>query len=453
MKKDFHPPRENPFCLFMLRVVRPLLSRIWRGVESVTIAPDEVERLRVLGQSRLLLCANHPTLGDPLVIFELGRQAGITFNYMAAHELFVFPLGGILQRLGAYSVQRGGADREAIRMTQRLLAEQNRQVVIFPEGLTHGHNDLLLPLHGGPVQIGFRVLEDLEKRGEPLHLPIVPIAIKYCFVGDAEAAIRASLTALERATGLKLPAGSDLYGRLRTVGEHVLGRMEREFCLCPATETPLAERIAAAKAHVVERVAAAIDVRLPAVDSVAAQLHFLDNALAAFRADPAAGSTPTAPRPARRRRRLVRPLERDLRRLHNFIAVSDGYVASGLTAERFLEVLGRLEVEVFGKSRRRGHFGVIVRVGEPLQLSEYLPVYRQNKRAAITEVSGRLAHRMRELLHPLSALGTPVITEMPVDGWEESVGVDGIATVGGPGTAWRPNPGHSLRHAVEQEPA
>ena len=40
-------------------------------------------------------------------------------------------------------------DREAIRTTVSLLAEHDRQLVIFPEGEIYGHNDLLLPFQSG----------------------------------------------------------------------------------------------------------------------------------------------------------------------------------------------------------------------------------------------------------------------------------------------------------------
>jgi 1-acyl-sn-glycerol-3-phosphate acyltransferase len=453
MRNDFHPPRAHPLCLRMMRLLLPCIARLWRGVVSIAVSSEDISRLRALGSGPLLLCPNHPTMGDALVIFELGRRAGFTFNYMAARELFFFPLGWVLQRLGAYSVHRGGADREALRETRRLLTEEGRQVVIFPEGLTHEHNDRLLPLHGGTVQIGFRALAELEKRGRPARLPIVPVAIKYRFVGDAETAIRKSLVGLERATGGKPRKGADLYERLRAVGERVLDQMEREFCLCPAGETPLEERIVAAKAHVVERVAAALDVRLPSGASVSEQLHSLDSALAAFCDESSAGTSEAERRQGQRRRAMAIPLARDLRRLHSFIAVSDGYVASAMTAERFLEVLGRLEVEVFGRSRRRGRYQVTVRVGDPLELGDHLESYRQSRRGAAAEATAELARRMQDLLHPLSDLGTPVMAGGAETRRKESVGGDDRDAVGGAGGGRRPYSGHSRRPAVEQEPA
>src|SRR5689334_16112250 len=128
MQKTFYPPREHPVALRLMGTLLPIICKLWRGIDGILIGDAQLARLRALGQERLLLCANHPTLGDPLVIFELGRRAGIAFNYMSARELFCFPFAWVLQRLGAYSVRRGAPDRESLRCTRRLLGEGNRQV-------------------------------------------------------------------------------------------------------------------------------------------------------------------------------------------------------------------------------------------------------------------------------------------------------------------------------------
>lgn len=408
MKTDFRPPRDNPFLIRMAEVVVPLVARLWRGVGAVCVPEEDLARLRALRKERFLLCANHPTLGDPLVVFELSCRLGVRFNFMAARDLFEGFPGWLFQRLGAYSVLRGAPDREAMRYTRRFLAQEDRKIVVFPEGVTYEHNDLLLPFHAGVIQIGFWVLEDLEKLGKEVRLPVVPVAIKYLYVGDVRPAILASLAALERALGLPTPAGEGLYGRLRAVGERVLGRMEREFGLSPAPDAPIAERITAAKEHVLERVASALGARPPAGAPPAERMHFLDNALAAYVQEYADSAIEYERRLHQRRREVAAPLAADLRRLHNFLAVSDGYVEAGMTAERFLDVLGRLEVEVLGRPRRRLPSRAVVRVGEVLELGEFFPEYRQNKRAAVVDATAALQHRILELLQPLSEMGTPL---------------------------------------------
>jgi hypothetical protein len=408
MKSDFRPPRDNTLVIRLMQRLAPLIGRFWRQVVAICIREEDLARLRELRDERFLLCANHPTLGDPVVVMELSRRLGMTFNFMAARELFSGPLGWLLQRSGVYSVLRGAANREAMRCTRRLLAEEDRKVVVFPEGVTYEHNDLLLPFNAGMVQIGFWVLEDLEKLGKKMRLPIVPVAIKYLTLGDARPAITIQLAALERALGAAPAAGQDLYGRLRMVGERVLERMEKEFGLSVPAEAPLSGRIAAAKEHVLTRVARELDVRPPAGASPAERMHFLDNAVAAYVAEYAHSEIEYERRLHQRRREVAEPLKSDLQRLHNFLAVSDEYVATGTTVERFLEVLGRLEVEVLGRPALRLPTRALLRVGEILELGEFYDEYRQSKRAAVSHATAALQNRIQELLQPLSELGTPL---------------------------------------------
>ncbi len=409
MSTDFCPPRDHPFFLRLMQWTGPLIARYWRGVVSIEIAAAEVTRLQSLRDERFLLCANHPTLGDPLVIMELSRRTGMRFNYMSARELFVGPAGWLLQRIGAYSVLRGAVDREAMRCTRRLLAQEDRKVVVFPEGVTYEHNDLLLPFNAGVVQIGFWALEDLEKLGKEARLPIVPVAIKYLTLGDARPSIVARLARLERALALPTAVDTGLTARLGAVGERVLARMEGEFGLSPAPELSLAERIIAAKEHVLTHVAQALEVRLPLGTSPAERMHLLDNALAAYAAERAESAAEDEDRLHAHRREVAGPLAADLRRLHNFLAVSEGYVTASTTVERFQDVLGRLEVEVFGRPARRRPSRAVLRVGEPLELGAYFEPYRRAKRAAVSDATEALHGRIHELLQPLSEMGTPLV--------------------------------------------
>jgi hypothetical protein len=409
MKAEFRPALDNPRIIRVAQRVAAPVARLWRRIEAISVAEEDLDRLRALRDQQFLLCSNHPTLGDPLVILDLCRQVGMTVNGMTALDLFQGPIGWLFQRMGAYSMKRGSPDREAIRYTRRLLAEEDRRVVVFPEGVTYEHNDLLLPFQAGVIQIGFWVLEDLEKLKKDVRLPIVPVAIKYLLIGDATMAMTDRLAALERGVGLPVPSADGLYMRLRAIGERVMTRLEREIGLAPAADASLADRIAAAKEQVLEHVARELDVRPPAGATTADRMHFLDNVVAAYVAEYAGSSIEYERRLYHQRRERAAPLATDLRRIHNFLAVSDGYVASGMTVERFLEVLSRLETEVLGRPGPRRPTRAVVKVGEVLDLADWLPEYRENKRAAVRAATAALQQSIQELLQPLSAMGTPLV--------------------------------------------
>jgi hypothetical protein len=91
-----------------------------------------------------------------------------------------------------------------------------------------------------------------------------------------------------------------------------------------------------------------------------------------------------------------------------FVALHDGYVRETLSAERFLDVLGRLEREVFGRIRYWGPRKAIVKIGEPLNLANYHHHYKSDKRGTLKNVPIKLESSVRQMLTKLSRLSKPI---------------------------------------------
>lgn len=94
-----------------------------------------------------LVCANHTSMLDVLILSAgLKRQ----IRYMAKKEVMTVPvLGKFLSALGAYPVDRGGADVSSIKRTIAFL-EEGEMVGIFPQGTRHpGVDPATTPIKGG----------------------------------------------------------------------------------------------------------------------------------------------------------------------------------------------------------------------------------------------------------------------------------------------------------------
>lgn len=94
-------------------------------------------RVNVIGsenipkQGGVLLCSNHIHLLDPPF---LGSFIKRHVRFMAKSELFEVPiLKGLLPKLGAFPINRGKSDRQALRTALKLLKEEE-VIGIFPEG-------------------------------------------------------------------------------------------------------------------------------------------------------------------------------------------------------------------------------------------------------------------------------------------------------------------------------
>ena len=91
-----------------------------RGMENV---PSE---------GPVILCANHTSNHDPLVVAVCLKKRPVTF--MAKAELFRVPvLGPLIRKLGAFPVKRGGVSKESIKHSIELL-KSGKVITIFPEG-------------------------------------------------------------------------------------------------------------------------------------------------------------------------------------------------------------------------------------------------------------------------------------------------------------------------------
>jgi 1-acyl-sn-glycerol-3-phosphate acyltransferase len=125
-------------------------------------------RLRVSGRENIprhgpaIIAPNHKNFLDP---FFVGIATDRHVRYMAKAELFNGVLGGLVLRLGAFPVRRGGADTEAIETARAILAAGG-VVVVFPEGTRVEAPDALGSPHHGAGRLALET-----------GTPIVPAAI------------------------------------------------------------------------------------------------------------------------------------------------------------------------------------------------------------------------------------------------------------------------------------
>lgn len=407
----FVPPRHHAGLFWFANTFVPHLGRFFGNVHGLTVEAGCLERLEALRHQRALLCPNHPTETDPIVVFWLAQRLKQRFNFLATRETLEGLRGRLLNQIGVYSVIRGFPDRESLRMTRRLLAEMDRKVVIFPEGLVYEHNDRLLEFQSGVAQIGFWALDDLQKAGRELALPIVPLAIRYRCCAEPGPYIERGLRDLERKLRLELPAKAGFYARLLRIGSHVLGNLERAEGIRPpesGEDLDLTARITAVRRRVLERVAQAVGTKVDDRQPPGEQLHQLTNELRAWVGVLPDEHTEYEERLYRQRTGIAGPLFAELQRLHNFVAFTGDYVASEPTAERFLEVLGRLQKEVLGSVRHAAPLRAIVRTAPPIRLEERYAEYRKNKREVVAGVTREMEETIRGMLRDLSHESTPI---------------------------------------------
>lgn len=141
----------------------------YRIAHAVVLTPFKaIFRVRIHGRERVpkagafVVAPSHRSLMD---IFFTAYVTPRRIRFMAKQELFEKRfLARLFTAFGGFAVERGTADRSALRAARRAL-EGGEPVVIFPEG-TRGHGSEIGALFDGAAYLAAR-----------LGLPIVPVAI------------------------------------------------------------------------------------------------------------------------------------------------------------------------------------------------------------------------------------------------------------------------------------
>lgn len=103
------------------------------GLVCRILHPTSVEGMEHLPKSGVLLCPNHSSNWDPILV-ALRLPINYRLHIMAKEELFRYPLlGWLLSKVGAFPVSRGNNDIQSVKTAiQAIKAGDN--LLIFPEG-------------------------------------------------------------------------------------------------------------------------------------------------------------------------------------------------------------------------------------------------------------------------------------------------------------------------------
>ena len=399
---DFKRPEPSTAVIRIVRAVLPLANRLFLKGLKLDVDAESTARLRAVHGHPTVLAPNHPASEDPVVMFLLSGRMSQPFYYMAAREVFDRGRFGtvrcrLMQRVGVYSVVRGTVDRDAFRTTRQLLVKGDWPIVIFGEGEISRQNDRVMRFERGIVQMCFWALDDMEKAeaGRPLH--VVPVGIKYHYPRDMWNSIDAALTRLERhilPSAERTPA--DRYGRLRRIGVAVFRTLAAEYQYEIDESVSLDVHIERLKGAILSRAEGTLGIQTEA--DTLTRTRALKNLVDAQVHQDLDEMTEYERKIHGEQLQKFEQFYPDLERLINFISITDGYVAEEPSPERFLDVILRLEREVFGRSEMRGPRVASVRVGEPIDLRERYDSYRDRKRETVEEITSDVETAVQSLV-------------------------------------------------------
>jgi len=226
----FVPPVRSPFWPHLLWPVLPRYLRRCHGVESFEILGADRLQASLEARHGIVLTPNHCRPCDPFIIGLLSKQLSQPVYLMASWHLFHqgrFQTW-LLRHTGVFSVYREGMDRESLKFAVQAVAAAERPLVLFPEGVITRANDRLNHLMEGTA---FLARNAARQRAAKVTGQVVihPIAIRYFFRGNLEAAVTPVLEEIERRLTWRPRPQTPLFERIIRIGNALLTLKEIEY--------------------------------------------------------------------------------------------------------------------------------------------------------------------------------------------------------------------------------
>jgi 1-acyl-sn-glycerol-3-phosphate acyltransferase len=355
----FVAPHRGRLWWHLFRPFLPLYLRRSHGVARVQCRGVERLRASVAAGHGIVLAPNHCRPCDPMVLGRLSYAVGRPIYIIASWHLFMQNTLQtlLLPRLGVFSIYREGADREALKYAMQAIAAGERPLVVFPEGVISRHNDRLNHLMEGTALMARGAAKQRAASSPPGRVVVHPVAIRYFFDGDVEAAVTPVLRDIERRLAWQPQEALPLTERIAKIGGALLATREIEHFGAPQTGA-LSERLP----RLIDRLLVPLEAEWTKGRREKEIVGRVKSLRAAIVPDLAAGTLGEA-EVQRRWRQLA----------HIYLAQQlafypPDYLAQQPTPERLLETVERLEEDLTDVARIHAPLRAVVEVGEAIEV-------------------------------------------------------------------------------------
>jgi hypothetical protein len=249
-------------------------------------------------------------------------------------------------------------DRQAIAAAVEILRAAQRPLVIFPEGVVTRSNDRLNALMEGTAFIARSAAKKRAEESPPGKVVIHPVALRYLFRGDIQAALEPTLEELEVRLAWRPQRQLPLLDRITKIGTGLLSLKEIEFLGEPHNGT-VPERVQRLVNHLLVPLEQEW-LKGHADDTVVGRVKKLRSAVL-----PGLIDKETTPAERDRRWRQLA----DMYLAQQLSCYPPDYLRSNPSSERMLETVERFEEDLTDTCRVYRPMAVKVSVGEAIPVS------------------------------------------------------------------------------------
>ena len=223
------PPYHGTIWPRMINLYLPRYLRRRYGTRNVEITGAEKLRSSLAAGHGILITPNHCRDEDPFILSQLASAIGQPCFVVASAHLFMHNKlqAFLLRRAGAFSIYREGMDKQAVQTSIEILETAERPLVIFPEGHISRTNDRITPMLEGTALIARQAAKKRAKENK--KVVVHPVAIRYSFPFDVDAAAAKMLDTIEQRLTWRPSRGLPLFERFPKVGAGLLALKELEY--------------------------------------------------------------------------------------------------------------------------------------------------------------------------------------------------------------------------------
>lgn len=403
MGTSFRPAKPRGW---VIRAVQAFLRFDLARRNRLHLEPRDLAVLRALPRGvGIILAANHADETDFKACLELSRRSGRRFLFMMNREAFDEGhgvAGWWLQRLGAFSVERGGLhNEEAKRFAIEVVLRGREVLAIFPEGEIYYLNDLVQPFKSGAVAIGMEAVVEARRTRPGWTAYLVPMALKYRYRRPIAPLLERRTRLMERRLDMRV-AGLSLQRSLARIMADLLRRQELAHHLEPAADrlTRLGERVQEVRKAILSQAEARY-----AGASAIPPGRTMDRAwrLGSHLRGLLAPGGPSGGEAREQARRDLASSESVAR----MAGWQPRYTEADPSQERLAETVIKLEREVYRTKRPRqlARRDLFLRIGEPIDLGSSIPDYLRDAQAVRRGLAERLRDEIQRLLEPAATTG------------------------------------------------
>ncbi len=384
---QFMPPKYSwAFRPFLHALARFSLKNTFK-VTDVKISGHETLTQLVQEKQSVMVAPNHADHADPALIITVGRRCKFAFHFMAAREGFENNRleSWILQRGGAFSINREGADLASIKMAMKILQAGEFPLVVFPEGEIYHHMETLDELNEGVASIALRAAANLPE-GRSGY--VVPTFIRLSHDPSIEETFSDRLSILEKRITLKPRINDTPVNRIFLLGAALLSIKEVEF-LGRARQGTLTERIRHLRRYI--------------LDNVETQ-HGLSNGklsmpkrIKALRARIRKVLVGGGEELTQNRKHELYDRLDQIFVAHQLYSYPRTYLLGNPSIDRIAETIFKLEEDVLGKGAYLGERKANIQFDDPIDLADFLKENGLNHKTGILPLTRLIEKRITTL--------------------------------------------------------